>query len=149
MDKKYILIVEDSSVQAMANRYLLENEGVDILWAKNGREGIEMADHYLPSAIILDVQLPEIDGYEVCRILKANPRTANIHIIMQTARELATDLIYSIELGAVDFIPKDSFSGTVLLATLRELGVLEPRGTIRELIHESYQDCPNRNTGSE
>lgn len=126
MDTKYILIVEDSSVQAMANRYLLENKGVDILWAKNGQEGIEMAGRFLPRAIILDVQLPDINGYEVCRILKADPRTAGIHIIMQTARELATDLMASIELGAVDFIPKDSFSGTVLLATLRELGVLEP-----------------------
>ena len=126
MDKKYILLVEDSSVQAMVNRYLFENKGVEILWAKNGREGIEMADRYLPKAIILDIKMPELDGYEVCRRLKANPRTAHIPIIMQTTQEFAPDLMYSIELGAIDFIPKDSFSGTVLLTTLQELGILGP-----------------------
>lgn len=125
MDKKYILLVEDSSVQAMVNRYLLENKGVEILWAKNGREGIEMADRFLPKAIILDVQMPDLNGYDVCRLLKTNPKTSNIPIIIQTAQDFAPDLLSSIELGAIDFIPKDSFSGTVLLATLRELGILD------------------------
>jgi CheY-like chemotaxis protein len=125
VDKKYILLVEDSSVQAMVNRYLLENKGVEILWAKNGREGIEMADRFLPKAIILDVQMPDLNGYDVCRLLKTNPKTSNIPIIIQTAQDFAPDLLSSIELGAIDFIPKDSFSGTVLLATLRELGILD------------------------
>lgn len=125
MDSKYILLVEDSSVQAMVNRYLLENRGVEVLWAKNGREGIEMADRFLPKAVVLDIQMPDLDGYEVCRQLKANPSTSNIPIIMQTSREYAPDLVASMELGAIDFIPKDSFSGTVLLATLRELGILD------------------------
>lgn len=128
MENKYILIVEDSSAQAMASRYLLENKGVEILWARNGWEGIDLAIQYAPKAIILDVQMPEIDGFEVCRRLKADPRTAQIPVIMYTSRDYAPDLMYGLELGAIDYIPKDSFSGTVLLATLRELGVLDPDG---------------------
>ncbi len=128
MENKYIIIVEDSSAQAMASRYLLENKGVEILWARNGWEGIDLAIQYAPQAIILDVQMPEIDGFEVCRRLKADPRTAQIPVIMYTSRDYAPDLMYGLELGAIDYIPKDSFSGTVLLATLRELGVLDPDG---------------------
>jgi len=128
VENKYILIVEDSSAQAMASRYLLENKGVEILWARNGWEGIDLAIQYAPQAIILDVQMPEIDGFEVCRRLKADPRTAQIPVIMYTSRDYAPDLMYGLELGAIDYIPKDSFSGTVLLATLRELGVFDPDG---------------------
>lgn len=128
MENKYILIVEDSSAQAMASCYLLENKGVEILWARNGWEGIDLAIQYAPKAIILDVQMPEIDGFEVCRRLKADPRTAQIPVIMYTSRDYAPDLMYGLELGAIDYIPKDSFSGTVLLATLRELGVFDPDG---------------------
>lgn len=124
MDKKYLLIVEDSSAQAMAHRFLLENRGVEVLWARNGWEGIEMANQYLPEAIVLDVQMPEIDGFEVCRRLKSDSRTAHIPVIMHTTREYAPDLQFGLEMGAVDFIPKDSFSGTVLLATLQELGII-------------------------
>jgi DNA-binding response OmpR family regulator len=128
VENKYILIVEDSSAQAMASCYLLENKGVEILWARNGWEGIDLAIQYAPKAIILDVQMPEIDGFEVCRRLKADPRTAQIPVIMYTSRDYAPDLMYGLELGAIDYIPKDSFSGTVLLATLRELGVFDPDG---------------------
>ncbi len=128
MDPKCILLIEDSSAQAMANRYLFENRGVDILWAHNGEEGIEMAQQHHPSAIILDVLLPGMNGFEVCRQLKANPQTADIPIIMHTANDNAPDLMMSRQLGAIDYIPKDSISGTVLLATLRELGIIDQTG---------------------
>jgi CheY-like chemotaxis protein len=125
MDKKYVLIVEDSASQAIANCLLLENTGVNVLWARNGWEALDMAVQYLPHVIILDVQMPEIDGFEVCHRLKANPRTAPIPVIMYTSRDFAPDLMRGLELGAVDYIPKDSFSGTVLLSTLKELGVIK------------------------
>ncbi len=125
MERKYILIIEDSSAQALANQYLLENRGVDILLARNGLEGIELALKHQPRVIILDVLMPGMDGFEVCRRLKSDPKTANIPIIMHTAKENAFDLMVSRQLGAVDFIPKDSFSGTVMLATLKELGIID------------------------
>ncbi len=125
MDTKHILIIEDSSAQALAICYLLENTGVKTLWARNAWEGIEMAEQYQPGAIILDVEMPEMDGFEVCRRLKANPRLSQIPVIIHTSRDFAPDLMFSAELGAIDFIPKDGFSNIVLLSTLRELGVIE------------------------
>lgn len=109
----------------MAKKLLLENMGLDLLWAKNGWEGLAMASRFQPSVIILDLELPEMDGFEICRRLKADPATAAIPIIMHTVRDLAPDLVLSFEMGAIDFIPKDGFSGPVLLATLKELGILD------------------------
>lgn len=125
MAQKCVLIIEDSSSQALAKLLLLEDTGLRVLWARNGWEGLEMAARFLPDVIVLDIVMPEIDGYEVCRRLKENPSTANIPIIMHTVRDFAPDLQMSFDLGAIDFIPKDGFSGPILLATLQELKVLD------------------------
>lgn len=126
MAQKCILIIEDSASQAMDKMLLLEQTGVETRWARNGWEGLEMAQTLLPSAIILDIQMPEIDGFEVCRQLKSNPLTARIPVIMNTVRDYAPDLLLSFDIGAIDFVPKDGFSGPVLVATLRQLGVINP-----------------------
>lgn len=125
MFQKCVLIVEDSSAQALSKLLLLEDSGLRVLWARNGQEGVEMAQCYLPDAIVLDVEMPEMDGFEVCRRLKADARTAKIPIIMHTVRDHAKDVLDSFQLGAIDFIPKDVFSGPVLLATLQELKILD------------------------
>ena len=125
MFQKCVLIVEDSSAQALAKLLLLEDSGLRVLWARNGQEGVEMAKRFLPDAIVLDVEMPEMNGYEVCRELRSDDRTSNIPIIMHTVRDSAEDVLQGINLGATDFIPKDAFSGPVLLATLKELKILE------------------------
>lgn len=120
-----MLIIEDSSAQALAKLLLLEGVGLRVMWAHNGWEGLEMANRFIPDAIVLDVEMPEMDGFEVCRRLKAEPRTANIPVIMNTVRDFGPDLMMSMDMGAIDFIPKDGFAGIVLLATLEELNVIE------------------------
>lgn len=131
MVQKCVLIIEDSSAQALAKLLLLEDSGLRVLWARNGWEGLEMAGRFAPDAIVLDVEMPEIDGFEVCRRLKTDPQTANIPVIMHTVRDFAPDMLLSFDMGAIDFIPKDGFSGPVLLATLQELKVLETSGSTR------------------
>lgn len=90
-----------------------------------------MASRFAPDAIVLDVEMPEIDGFEVCRRLKSDPQTAKIPVIMHTVRDFAPDMLLSFDMGAVDFIPKDGFSGPVLLATLQELKIIESRDITR------------------
>lgn len=131
MAQKCVLIIEDSSAQALAKLLLLEDSGLRVLWARNGWEGLEMASRFAPDAIVLDVEMPEIDGFEVCRRLKSDPQTAKIPVIMHTVRDFAPDMLLSFDMGAVDFIPKDGFSGPVLLATLQELKVIEAHETTR------------------
>ena len=121
---KVVLVVEDSPVQALALVELLQREGMEVLCAPNGRSGLLLAERYLPDIIVLDVQMPEMDGLEACRQLKGNPHTANIPIVLLTAHSEPHVLKEGFEGGAVDFIPKDAFSGVVLLETLRQLDIL-------------------------
>ncbi len=122
---KVVLIVEDSPVQALSLMKLLEQQGLEVLCAANGQAGIAMAKFYLPDAIILDVQMPEMDGLEACKRLKLDTATASIPVILFTAHAEAEIFKAGIEQGAVDFIPNDAFSDMVLLETLHQLHVLE------------------------
>jgi len=123
--RKLVLVVEDSPVQAMALQQLLEQKGLQVLRALDGRVGVAMAERHLPDVIILDIQMPEMDGMEVCRRLKQNPQTRHIPVVMLTAHSELATLLQGLSLGAVDFIPKDAFSDTVLLETLRQLHMLD------------------------
>lgn len=122
---KTVLIVEDSPVQARALQDLLEQNGLRVLRAPDGQVGIAMAEQHIPNAIVLDVQMPEMNGFEVCRHLKGDLRTAGIPVVILTAHGDPDLAALAFEMGAVEFVPKDVFSEAVLLRTLRHLGVLE------------------------
>lgn len=133
---KTVLIVEDSPTQALSLQLLLENEGLHVLHAPNGTKGIQLAQAKLPDAIVLDVELPGISGFEAAVILSNHPRTANIPIIMLTTHDDTNSLRKGMILGAIDFIPKDIFADFVLLETLRHLNVLEQTKT--EILGEDH-----------
>lgn len=124
--KKTILIVEDSPVQTLAVLKLLEDRGVNILCAANGKAGVELARQTLPEAILLDVEMPGISGLEACRLLRDDTGTAKIPIILFTSHTDLETLREGLLGGAIDFIPKDAFCETVLLETLRQLHIFEP-----------------------
>ena len=111
--------------QALKIRRTLEREGLHVLHALNGRIGVTMAQQHLPDAIIMDIEMPEMNGLEASQRLKANPRTVDIPIVMLTVRDEAGVATRGLELGVVDYIPKDVFSETVLLETLRQMGILD------------------------
>jgi DNA-binding response OmpR family regulator len=116
-----VLIVEDSPVQASKLRLALENEGWQVHWAADGQIGVNMAKQEPPDVVVLDVQLPTMNGFQVCRALKADPKTAQIPIIMLTTRDSAVDALTGLESGAIDYVPKDAFAEAVVLETIRQL----------------------------
>ena len=118
MPKDKILIIEDEEDVIELIRYNLAKEGYQVLSAVSGEKGLDIALESRPSLILLDLMLPGLDGLEICRILKKNPRTENIPIIMVTAKGGEADIVAGLELGADDFIPKP-FSPRVLLARTR------------------------------
>jgi CheY-like chemotaxis protein len=122
---KTVLVVEDSPVQATALVQFLKQMGLQVVHAFDGRAGIAMADQVNPDLVLLDIEMPEMDGYEACRRLKDNPRTASIPVVMLTVHSGPELAQHGIELGAVEYIPKDAFSYRVLEETLRQLGILE------------------------
>ena len=100
-----VLIVDDDpyNIRLLANIF---NEGYDISFATNGKKALELALQEKPDLILLDVVMPEMDGYEVCKQLKNNPNTLEIPIIFVTAHSDVTEEIRGLEIGASDFISK-------------------------------------------
>src|SRR3954471_23455227 len=85
--KKTILIVEDSIVQALAVQILLEQSGVNVLRASSGEQGLILARDAQPDLILLDIQLPGIDGFQFCRLLRDDVSTLKIPIILFTVQD--------------------------------------------------------------
>jgi two-component system phosphate regulon response regulator PhoB len=115
--RKRILVVDDEQDLVDLITYNLQRNGYDALTASNGAEALEVAQREMPDLVILDLMLPEIDGTEVARRLKSDPRTAVIPIIMLTAKSEETDVVVGLTLGADDYITKP-FSPKILLARL-------------------------------
>ncbi len=100
----HILIVDDNPENIRVLGAALERNKYKMTIATNGGAAIKMAEKHLPDLILLDVMMPEIDGFEVCKILKANPKTASIEIIFVTAAVSHNDELKGLSLGAVDYI---------------------------------------------
>lgn len=120
---KVALVIEDSLTQAAHLQALLEKEGIHAICAINGRIGLRMAQQLHPGVIILDVQMPDVNGFEVCKILKSSPELADIPIILFTRWDEAEAVQLGLEYGAIDYIPKDAFADAVLIETLRQMGM--------------------------
>lgn len=118
MASEKILIVEDEEDVMELVRYNLVKEGFKCEFALNGLQGVEMARSGLPDLVLLDLMLPELDGLEVCKKIKNNQQTADIPIIMVTAKSDEADIVTGLELGADDYITKP-FSPKVLVARVR------------------------------
>lgn len=114
-----ILIIEDDKDITEALRYNLEKEkGFSVLAAQSGDEGLNLAFQVKPNLIILDIGLPGLNGYEICRMLRRDPETRDIPILMLTARVSESDKVLGLELGADDYITKP-FGIRELIARIR------------------------------
>ena len=118
MAKTKVLVVEDESDILELVQYNLRKDGYEVEGAMSGEEALTLAGSYLPGLIVLDLMLPELDGLEVCKRLKRDPRTEHIPIVMLTAKGEEADIVAGLELGADDYITKP-FSPRVLLARVR------------------------------
>lgn len=112
-----ILIVEDDRTLLDVLKYNLDREGYQVITAADGVQALEIARAEKPALIILDIMLPQLDGFEVCRILR---QEMTMPILMLTARTEEIDRVVGLELGADDYLPKP-FSLRELLARIRAL----------------------------
>jgi len=115
-----ILIIEDEKDIVEAIEYNLKKEGFKAYKALDGLSGLKSAKSKGPDLIILDLMLPEMDGLDVCKNLKKDPATANIPIIMLTAKSEEVDKVLGLELGADDYITKP-FGMRELLARIKAI----------------------------
>lgn len=104
MSGERILIVEDERAVARGLEYGLKNEGFVVLWADTGKKGVQLAETESPHLILLDIRLPDMSGFDVCRHLRSHSHRQPI--LMLTARDEELDKILGLEMGADDYIVK-------------------------------------------
>lgn len=118
-----ILLVEDSPTQALEIQSHLQDYGFSVIVAEDGVSGLRCVDEHGPDLVVLDVNLPKMDGFQVCRRLKRDPQTARIPVIMLTVADSSESTITGLEAGADDYIPKDIFAVDNLISTMQSLGI--------------------------
>lgn len=140
-----ILVVDDEMPILELIKYNLQKEGFSVLTAENGAKALERARNDNPDLVLLDLMLPDMSGFDICRILRNDKSTSKIPIIMATAKTDDMDVVSGLDLGADDYITKP-FSPKVLMARVRSVlrrvqegslaagnskGNVEPDGTVK------------------
>ena len=118
--KPKILVVDDEPDAVELVSFNLKAAGFDVVTAADGAEALKRAKEHQPDLLVLDVMLPEVDGLEVCKIIRRDPSVAHIPIIMLTAKAAEIDRVLGLELGADDYVTKP-FSPRELVLRIRKI----------------------------
>jgi two-component system, cell cycle response regulator DivK len=115
--KKAVLIIEDNEQNIYLMTFILENAGYEVLQARDGREGVELAGKSVPAIVLLDIQLPVMDGYAVARELRRNAVLADVPIVAVTSYAMPGDRERALGAGCNGYIEKpinpDTFAGEI------------------------------------
>jgi two-component system phosphate regulon response regulator PhoB len=133
--KQKILIADDEPEAVELVAFNLKQAGFDVVTAADGEEALKKARAQLPALVVLDVMMPELDGLEVCKMLRRDPATAAIPIILLTAKAAEIDRVLGLELGADDYLTKP-FSPRELVLRIKK--ILE-RGQSRPAAAEKFK----------
>jgi twitching motility two-component system response regulator PilG len=114
MKKNRILVVEDEESLLKLESILLTSKGYSVTGVMDGRSALEEIARSKPDLVILDIMLPEMDGFEVCRQIKGNPETSYIPVVMLTAKKSSQDLARGRQVGADEYITKPFKSAKVM-----------------------------------
>ena len=101
-----ILVIDDEADLARVVVRALEQEGYDVILATDGVTGLRIAREHRPDLVVLDLTMPDIDGLDICRVLRSEPRSARLPILVLSARASAADRVLGLELGADDYLVK-------------------------------------------
>lgn len=118
MSKKKILIVEDEESLLKLESILLISKGFDVKGVSNGKAALAAIAEEKPDLVLLDIMLPEIDGFEVCKLIKSDPATHHIPVIMLTAKKSREDMVRSEAVGADWYITKP-FKSAMVIETIQ------------------------------
>ncbi len=141
--KPFILIVDDVPKNLQVLGSILSSEGYHFTPATNGKQALKIIEKRHPDLILLDIMMPEMDGYEVCKILKSASRTKDIPIVFLTAKTETEDIVKGFDLGGVDYITKPFNSAELLTRIRTHLEILKVSNERKELLHVLCHDLTN------
>lgn len=101
-----VLLVDDSELMVKIGKMMLEKSGCEVIGASSGKEAIDLAEKEKPQIIFLDAEMPEMDGWEVAKVIKFNPSTKDIPVIMCTGHDLSGEEAQLNSVGASGFVTK-------------------------------------------
>lgn len=127
-----VLIIDDELLQISLLIDYLNKQGIRILKSSNGRDGMALAVEHLPDMILLDILMPEMDGFETCQCLKALPATQDIPVIFMTALSSPEHIVRGFEVGAIDYISKPFSKEEVMARMMTHLSLLRQRRELAE-----------------
>jgi DNA-binding response OmpR family regulator len=145
--KPKILVVDDEPEAVELVEFNLKQSGYAVTTAADGAEALKKARAQIPDLIVLDVMLPEMDGFEICKTLRLDPATARIPILMLTAKAAEIDRVLGLELGADDYLTKP-FSPRELLLRIKKIiarGQIEEKPDERMRFGDLLIDIPRHN----
>lgn len=101
-----VLVVDDDPYILMSLEFLMKKSGYNVLVARNGTEALEHIEHHKPDLVLLDIMMPDVDGYQICEQVKSTPRLAHIKIVFLSAKTKEEDIQKGLDLGAEMYIKK-------------------------------------------
>jgi len=119
-EKLKVLVVDDEPSILMPLEFLMRKNGYQVFIARNGTEALESVQKELPQVVVLDIMMPDVDGYEVCRQIRSNTAMEGAKVIFLSAKSKDADIRKGYEVGADLYIPKP-FSTRFLLEKIKEL----------------------------
>ena len=123
-----VLIVDDEPNILMSLDFLMRKEGYDVLVARNGTEALDSLAHHQPDLVLLDIMMPDVDGYEICRYIRNTTEHQHCKVIFMSAKSKESDIQKGYDTGADLYITKP-FSNKILVAKVKELLHLSTHNT--------------------
>ena len=115
-----VLIVDDDPYILMSLEFLMKKNGFDVMVARNGTEALEIVEKQVPDIVLLDIMMPDVDGYAICSSIKSNPVTSHIKVVFMSAKTRPADIRKAYDLDAVHYVTKP-FSTRELLKSINEI----------------------------
>jgi len=117
---KKVLVVDDDPYILMSLEFLMKKNGYDVMVARNGTEALELVEKQVPHLVLLDIMMPDVDGYEICRYIKKSPELKHTKVVFMSAKTKEADIQKGYDLGASLYITKP-FSTRELVKQIKEL----------------------------
>jgi DNA-binding response OmpR family regulator len=115
-----ILVVDDDPYILMSLEFLMKKNGYDVMVARNGTEALDIVEKQIPNIVLLDIMMPDVDGYEICKYIKSNAHLKNTNVIFMSAKTKEADIKKGYDMGASLYVTKP-FSTRVLVKQIKEL----------------------------